>query len=59
MVDHAHCEKKAAANGMALINRYPERDLLVRRMFDLVDEEMEHFRHVYGMIVERGGKLTT
>ena len=54
MVDHAHCEKKAAANGMALINRYPDRDLLVQKMFDLVDEEMEHFRHVYDMIRERG-----
>ncbi len=56
-MDHAHCEKKAAANGMALINRYPERDLLVRKMFDLVDEEMEHFRYVYDMIRERGGEL--
>ena len=58
MVDHAHCEKKAAANAMALINRYPDRDLLVRQMFDLVDEEMEHFRYVYDMIKERGGTLT-
>ena len=58
MVDHAHCEKKAAANAMALINRYPERDMLVRHMFDLVDEEMEHFRYVYDMIRDRGGKLT-
>ena len=58
MVDHAHCEKKAAANGMALINRYPDRDRLVRAMFDLVDEEMEHFRYVYDMIIERGGVLT-
>ena len=57
MVDHAHCEKKAAANAMALINRYPERDLLVRKMFDLVDEEMEHFRYVYQMIRDRGGVL--
>ena len=26
MVDHAHCEKKAATNAMSLINRYPDRD---------------------------------
>lgn len=57
LVDHAHCEKKAAANGMALINRYPDRDMLVRHMFDLVDEEMEHFRYVYDMIRERGWEL--
>lgn len=57
MVDHAHCEKKAASNAMSLINRYPDRDRLVRAMFDLVDEEMEHFRMVYDMIVERGGQL--
>ncbi len=58
MVDHAHCEKKAANNGMALINRYPDRERLVREMFDLIEEEMEHFRFVYEMIVERGGTLT-
>lgn len=58
LVDHAHCEKKAAANAMALINRYPERDMLVRHMFDLMDEELEHFRSVYDMIRERGGVLT-
>lgn len=58
MIDHAHCEKKAAANGMALINRYPDRQRLVHAMFDLVEEEMEHFRYVYDMIIERGGELT-
>ena len=58
MVDHAHCEKKAANNGMALINRYPDRERLVREMFDLIEEEMEHFRYVYDMILERGGTLT-
>lgn len=43
---------------MALINRYPERDLLVRHMFDLMEEELEHFRAVYDMIRERGGIFT-
>lgn len=58
MIDHAHCEKKAALNGMALINRYPGHDSLVRAMFDLIEEEVEHFRYVYDMIRERGGELT-
>lgn len=57
LVDHAHCEKKAAANAMSLINRYPDRDRLVREMFVIVEEEMDHFRRVYEIIRDRGWAL--
>ncbi|MDZ4744852.1 MAG: tRNA-(ms[2]io[6]A)-hydroxylase [bacterium] len=42
LVDHAHCEKKAAAFALALINRYPDRTKLVREMIGLATEELEH-----------------
>lgn len=58
MIDHAHCEKKAAANGMSMIQRYPEKDDLVRDMIDLINEEMEHFAFVVKELHRRGASLT-
>ncbi len=57
LLDHAHCEKKAAVNAMALVSRYPERDTLVRAMIELAQEEMEHFQMVYEYIRKRGKEL--
>lgn len=57
LLDHAHCEKKAAVNAMALVSRYPERDTLVREMIALAREEMEHFELVYEHIRRRGTSL--
>ncbi len=57
LLDHAHCEKKAAVNAMALVSRYPHRDMLVRQMIELAKEEMEHFGMVYEFIRRRGGQL--
>lgn len=54
LVDHAHCEKKAAASAMSLVAGYPECDELVRRMSALAVEELQHFRAVYERILERG-----
>jgi tRNA-(ms[2]io[6]A)-hydroxylase len=58
LVDHAHCEQKAAASGLALIGRFPDRPELVRAMVALVHEEMHHFRQVVDLIERRGGALT-
>jgi tRNA-(ms[2]io[6]A)-hydroxylase len=57
LLDHAHCEKKAAVNAMSLVSRYPGRDTLVREMIALAKEEMEHFGMVYEIIRARGGEL--
>lgn len=57
LVDHAHCEKKAAASAMSLVAGYPEHEVLVRRMSALAVEELQHFRAVYERIVERGLSL--
>jgi tRNA-(ms[2]io[6]A)-hydroxylase len=31
LIDHAHSEKKAAMNAIALLNRYPERNNMVEK----------------------------
>ncbi len=57
LLDHAHCEKKAAVNAMSLVSRYPTRQRLVREMIALAQEEMEHFSQVFEFIVKKGGEL--
>ena len=54
LLDHAHCEQKAAASAMALVAAYPERSTLVRRLVRLAVEELRHFRLVHEGIVGRG-----
>lgn len=47
LIDHAHCEKKAAASAMSLVAAYPDRERLVRRLSALAIEELRHFRDVH------------
>jgi tRNA-(ms[2]io[6]A)-hydroxylase len=53
-VDHANCEKKAAATAMSLMNRYPARDSLVQRMSRLAREELRHFEQVTRLMRRTG-----
>jgi tRNA-(ms[2]io[6]A)-hydroxylase len=57
LIDHAHCEKKAAASALSLIAGYPSRDELVRQMSALAIEEMQHFRAVHERLLARGLSL--
>lgn len=57
LVDHAHCEKKAAASAMMLLTRYPDEPDLVPTMVELAREELEHFGEVHAQLTARGGKL--
>lgn len=43
LLDHAHCEKKAASTAMNLIFRYSDKPWLVKQMSALAREELEHF----------------
>ena len=54
LTDHAFCEQKAASNAISLIVIYPELVELVQEMALLVQEEMEHFRRVHTIIIQRG-----
>ena len=54
LVDHAHCEKKAAGTAMNLMFAYGGHLELCREMADIVVEELEHFRLVLDLLEARG-----
>jgi tRNA-(ms[2]io[6]A)-hydroxylase len=54
LTDHAFCEQKAASNAITLIVQNPNLSDLVQEMAMLVQEEMDHFKRVHAIIVERG-----
>jgi tRNA-(ms[2]io[6]A)-hydroxylase len=54
LIDHAHCEKKAAGTALNLIFAYVDHVELCREMADIVDEELEHFRMVLDLLEQRG-----
>src|SRR5690349_23494234 len=58
LVDHAHCEKKAASTALGLVFRYPEHAQLAVPLARLAREELEHFELVIGHIRRRGGELS-
>lgn len=54
LTDHAFCEQKAASNAITLIVQNPNLSDLVQDMAMLVQEEMDHFKRVHDIILERG-----
>ena len=50
LIDHAHCEKKAAGTAMSLMFAYPGRADLCRELADIVVEELDHFRQVLDLL---------
>jgi tRNA-(ms[2]io[6]A)-hydroxylase len=61
LVDHAHCEKKAASTAVSLLFRYPERTAMLPVLSALAREELLHFEQVLALLARRGvsyGRLT-
>src|SRR5258706_7009120 len=59
--DHAHLEKKAAANALELVNRYPEPnppENWVAAMTAIARDEVEHLAVVTRLLARRGGRLS-
>ncbi len=54
LVDHAHCEKKAAGVAMNLLFAYVDQADLAREMTLIVNEELEHFHLVLDLLERRG-----
>jgi len=54
LTDHAFCEQKAASNAITLIVQNPNLNDLVQEMALLVQEEMDHFKRVHDIILQRG-----
>lgn len=54
LIDHAHCEKKAASTAMTLMFRYVDRPVLLNKMSRLAREELVHFEQVLAIMESRG-----
>jgi tRNA-(ms[2]io[6]A)-hydroxylase len=55
--DHANCERKASALAMSLVVKHPDRTRILPTLIALAQEELEHFRQVYELMVSRGLEL--
>src|SRR5436190_19479895 len=53
LIDHAHCEKKAAGTPMNLLVAYVENVELCRAMTEIVQEELSHFHMVLDILAAR------
>jgi tRNA 2-(methylsulfanyl)-N6-isopentenyladenosine37 hydroxylase len=54
LLDHAHCEKKAASTAVGLIFRYPDHPALIVPLSRLAREELGHFEEVLRQLEARG-----
>ncbi|WP_211828283.1 tRNA-(ms[2]io[6]A)-hydroxylase [Kistimonas asteriae] len=54
LIDHANCEKKAAATALNLMFRYIEHTDLQNKMSRLAREELRHFEQVFAIMQQRG-----
>ncbi|WP_127125505.1 tRNA-(ms[2]io[6]A)-hydroxylase [Pseudoflavitalea rhizosphaerae] len=57
LTDHAWCEQKAATSCISLIQRYSDKDKLVRELSPIVTEEWGHFRLVIAELDKRKLRL--
>jgi tRNA 2-(methylsulfanyl)-N6-isopentenyladenosine37 hydroxylase len=54
LLDHSHCERKAAGAAINLMFRYPSFASLVRKLTAIAQEELEHFEQVNQWLDRRG-----
>ena len=57
LVDHAHCEKKAAAQALSMLSAFPSSPGLARAMARLAREEAGHLASVLALMEKRGLSL--
>ena len=57
LIDHAHCERKAAGVALQLMFRYPSDEELGAALSALAREELEHFEQVLALLQARGISL--
>jgi len=59
LLDHAHCEKKAAGMAIQLLFRYPQHGFLLAPLSALAREELVHFERVLALMDTRGFAFRT
>ena len=57
LTDHAYCEQKAALTCISLIQKYSDKETLVKELSPIVTEEWGHFRLVLAELHKRNLKL--
>lgn len=57
LTDHAYCEQKAATSCITLIQMYPEKKEMVKKLAPIVTEEWGHFRMVLLELEKRNLEL--
>lgn len=57
LIDHAHCEMKAATNALSLVVRHSSDLHLVRALTAIAQEELAHFDRVVDFLAKRGLSL--
>jgi tRNA-(ms[2]io[6]A)-hydroxylase len=54
LLDHSHCERKAAGVAINLMFRYPSYSKLIYQLTAIAKEELEHFEQVNRWLEKRG-----
>jgi len=57
LTDHAYCEQKATTSCISIIQKYSDKELLVKELAPIVTEEWGHFRLVLQELNKRGLQL--
>jgi len=57
LTDHAYCEQKAALSCISLVQKYSDKEMLVKELAPIVTEEWGHFRLVLAELHKRNLKL--
>jgi tRNA 2-(methylsulfanyl)-N6-isopentenyladenosine37 hydroxylase len=55
--DHADCERKASSMAMSFVAKCPDKVEIIPELIETALEELEHFRDVYAIMIERGVTL--
>ncbi|MGQ4001723.1 tRNA-(ms[2]io[6]A)-hydroxylase [Francisellaceae bacterium CB299] len=53
LIDHAHCEMKAASSAMAYVYKHADKPELITKMSKIAREELVHFEQVMRIIKKR------
>ncbi len=54
LLDHSHCERKAAGVAISLMSRYPSATQMVHQLTTIAQEELTHFAQVNQILADRG-----
>lgn len=57
LLDHAHCEKKAAGAAMSLLFAYQTDADLVRELSSIIKEELDHLEQALDLLERRGLRM--